>query len=126
MNGSVNRGNYRPPMGGRRRKDTERSVMMGIIAILLVAVIVFFVLVIAEFCRGDEVTPDEPSDPITPAVKFQASEIDVPTADVHLGLLVLINGDNPYVFPATTPNVVPIINNRTVHGTSASDRKSVV
>ena len=43
-----NRGNYRPPMGNRRRRDTERNVMIGIIAILLVAVTVFAVLVTVE------------------------------------------------------------------------------
>ena len=110
-------------MRGRRRRDGGRILLMGIAAVLLVAVAIFAVLVGIEFSRlGGEEPVESPNnnDIPEPDKKFETAEIEIPTADLHTGLLILINEDHPYIFPENAPDVVPIVNGRESHGTSAS------
>ena len=110
-------------MHHRRRRDGNRLVMMGVVAVLFVAVVIFAVLVGRELFAGGQQpveTPDNGGEIITPAKKFETAEITVTTADVHTGDLILINEANPYVFPESSPELVAIVNNRASHGTSAS------
>ena len=122
MNG--NRGNYRPPIKRKRRIDGGRVLLMGLAAVLLIVVAIFAVLVGIEFSRlgGDEPfeTPAESEEIPSAEKKFETAEIEIPTSDVHSGLLILVNEENHYVFPETSPEVVPIVNGRESHGTSES------
>ena len=110
-------------MHHRRRRDGRRIIMMGAVLVLFVAVVVFAVLVGKELFSGGSApieTPDNGGEIITPAKKFETAEITVTTAYLHEGDLILINEDNPYVFPESSPELVAIVNNRASHGTSAS------
>ena len=121
MNGSVNRGNYRPPINRRRRRDGERTVLWIVAIVLLIAVVTFAVLVGIELFRGEEDPVDIPNEEIPgPQKKFETADISVPTSDVHTGDLLLINEEHPYVFPEREPEMVPVLNGRESHGTSAS------
>lgn len=123
MDRNSNRG-YRPSGGqmrfDKRRRDQRRSTMIGIIAVLTVAVAVFGFLVLAEIFGWFDKAPELPNDIEDPEEKFKTAQISVPSKDIHIGDLILINVENPYVFPEEAPTVVPVINDRTVHGISES------
>ena len=122
MNGNVNRGNYRPPQRHRRRRDERRAVLIGVASVLFVAVVVFAVLVGIEIFKGNDAPPEQPGNEEIPndAKIFETDELEVMSGDVHVGDLLLINEEHPYVFPKREIETVPVFNGRVVHGTSAS------
>ena len=124
MNGNGSRGSYRPTGGqmrfNRRHRDQRRNILIGIISVLSVAVAVFGFLVLAEIFNWFDKAPEPPVDIEEPEEKFKTTEINVPSKDVHAGELILVNSSYPYVFPETKTEVIPIITDRTVHGTSES------
>lgn len=104
----------------RRRKDGARSLIIGGIVAVSIAIAVFLFLIFAELFGWFEKAPADPIEPPAPEIKFNTSEIDVFKGDVHKGDLILINETYQYVFPDTAPAFVPITTGREVHGTSAS------
>jgi Flp pilus assembly protein CpaB len=82
--------------------------MMGIIAVLAVAVAVFGFLVLAEIFGWFEKAPEIPNEPDQPEEKFKTAQISVPSKDIHAGDLILINVANPYVFPEEAPTIFPV------------------
>ena len=111
MNG--NRGVY------RRRNDTKRGLLIGAIAVVSVAIVVFGFLISAELFGWFD--KDDTKDPIgdLPTGKFSATTQDVSSSDVHTGDLILINDTYKFVAPETAPTLVPIISDRVSHGTSS-------
>ena len=108
-------GNYRS--FDRRRNDGTRTLIIGAIIAVSIAIAVFAFLIFAELFGWFEGGNDPAGDLITN--KFSTTEIEVSSSDVHKGDLILINETYKYVFPEIEPSVVPILSDRVSHGTSS-------
>ena len=126
MNNNSSHG-YKRPTGGRmvfdrRRSDQKRNLLLGAIAVVGAAVLVFTFLIFAELFGWFEKTPDDPiiNDPITPTEKFNTTVFEIPSKDIHAGDLILINATHPYVFPQNAPTFVNIRSGRAELGKTQS------
>ena len=115
MNG--NRGVY------RRRNDKSRGILIGAIAVVLVAIAVVTFFIFAELFSWFEPSNND-SDPVGDMAsdKFTSTTIDVSSSDVHVGDLILVNDTYKYVAPSTAPVLVPIVSDRESHGLSATNK----
>lgn len=111
---NANRGTY------RRRNDNSRGILIGAIAVVLVAIAVVTFFIFAEIFGWFEKNDGNTKDPIgnITSDKFSATTIDVSSSDVHIGDLILINNTYKYVFPDIATTVVPILSDRVSHGKS--------
>ena len=120
MNGNISRA-YRPTGRSprdRRREDRLRTGLIAGIILVAMAAVLFLTLIIIELADRPGKDPSDDPGIEQPSGAFELAEIEVPSKSVHAGDLILINSTYPYVFPETSPVVLPVINNRTVHGKS--------
>ena len=107
-------------MGYRPRNDKTRLILIVGIVAVAIAIAVFAILIAGKLFGWFE-NGGKGNDPLSD--KFSVTEIDVKSSDIHKGDLILINNTYKYVFPDETPDLIPIINDRVVHGTYPSGNK---